>query len=41
MLDRQAYPLEIARKVLKPETINDVKRRVHPVWATRFWIAGR
>ena len=25
MLDRQAYPLEIARKVLKPETINDVR----------------
>ena len=25
MLDRQTYPLEIARKVLKPETINDVR----------------
>ena len=25
MLDRQAFPLEIARKVLKPETINDVR----------------
>ena len=25
MLDRQSYPLEIARKVLKPETINDVR----------------
>ena len=25
MLDRQNYPLEIARKVLKPETINDVR----------------
>ena len=25
MLDSQTYPLEIARKVLKPETINDVR----------------
>ena len=25
MLDRQTYPLEIARKVLRPETINDVR----------------
>ena len=25
MLDRQTCPLEIARKVLKPETINDVR----------------
>ena len=25
MLDRQTFPLEIARKVLKPETINDVR----------------
>ena len=25
MLDRQNYPLEIARKVLKPETITDVR----------------
>ena len=25
MLDRQNYPLEIARKVLKPETINYVR----------------
>lgn len=25
MLDRQTWPLEIARKVLKPETINDVR----------------
>ena len=25
MLDRQTFPLEIARKVLKPEIINDVR----------------
>lgn len=25
MLDRQTYPLEIARTVLKPETINEVR----------------
>ena len=25
MLDKPSYPLEIARKVLKPETINDVR----------------
>ena len=25
MLERQNYPLEIARKVLKPETINEVR----------------